>query len=173
MGVEICSSCIFLAIWRCHVNSSLVTMAFFLFGPSEEGVDSEPQKQELTEKNQVCWRVCRQVPGARVRRSGSHHWDTLDNLQSHVARACAEEEILTWNDHKTGDSPSHGTKAPGHDQNLKVRFISEARVHHSGRSCVKITSSHFYKSLEPDHKYLKSTNQNLSRKHFHMPGCSP
>ena len=51
-----------------------------------------------------------------------------ESLQSHIGRACTEEEILTWNDHETKDSPPHRTKGLGHEWNLKVElFIRSIR----------------------------------------------
>lgn len=49
------------------------------------------------------------------------------NLQSHVARAGPKEEILTCNDLGTKDPPSHRIQGRGHNWNLKVRLLSEAR----------------------------------------------
>lgn len=47
---------------------------------------------------------------------------------THATEACAEEKIFTSNKSGTNVSPlTHGTKGPGHDQNLNARTLFRSK----------------------------------------------
>ena len=117
-----------------------------------------------------------------------------ENVQSHVARASAEEEIWTCND--------RGTKNPSPCKELNdwdtsrtgVGLLSEARgslnqeglvlallphlikcleTHHKSLEAHHKCLEPCHKCLKPYHNCLKAPNQNLSHQHVHVPACFP